>query len=112
MALRRRVHDGTALTNAFQDLLTFNANLVEGGALVKAVHLSNQDAASHVFSVSLVPTGGAQAVANTIEVTVAAHTTERIGPFWTSGEATVKAKLDANVNASARVTAFEEYATS
>lgn len=113
MAIRRRVHDGTELSNALQTLLTFSDNLVEGGAVVVAGTISNLDAARRQVKVYLVPSGSAAADANCIynEYVPPGRTVSMPGgPWWGNSGAFVQAISDAaGSNVGVRITGFEEY---
>ena len=113
MPLRHRVHEGTALTNALQTLLTFGDNLVEAGAITWGFGIFNDDTVDHVVRVYIVPTGLAAGVAYLkFKGNVpAGEGVTMSGPWHNASGAFIQAISDAAVsNTSISVTATEEYA--
>lgn len=113
MPLRHREHEGTSLDNTLQTLLTFNGNLVEGGAITWAFMIVNNDAAAHTVKLYIVPSGGAAATAY-LKFSGSVPAGESVavnGPFHNASSAFIQAIADAAVPVTGvTVVASEEYA--
>ena len=113
MPLRHRVHAGTSLSNALQTLLTFGANLVEGGAITWGFLVVNNDATAHSVQVYIIPSGLAAGTAylRWSGSVPAGESVAINGPFHNDSSAFIQAISDAASPVTGIVvTASEEYA--
>lgn len=113
MPLRRLVHDGTELTNAEQTMVTFSANLTQGGAVVEGITLSNRSANRIQVTVHFRASGASATEANTIfEEYIPPHRTVTApgGPWWADSSAILSAVSDsATSKVGVHASCFEEY---
>lgn len=113
MPVRNRVHEGSSLTNAAATYLTFNPNLVEGGAITRNIILVNQSALTDVVVlVHVCPKSTSPAVSNCIiEYKMPAKSWANFaGPWLNNSEAYISALYQSagSPDISMRIAAFEK----